>query len=306
MSLPNNKLTIVVDNPICANANVENSNASYTNSVPSGGTLILPTQSIQNNGVASGFIPSVGTINVTTNVVPTSFTITGRTIDIVVPSGSSPSGVLFKTIEPEQYTSYRTGDEGWRVQNGFYDYTPPIAPKAVAELDYSIGANYFWKLKDPLIVNGVSSTARFVDVNGVQVFTATGNANLVVIDKLTGMMHTRFGISGFNWNGYIDNALTYSIIVNSITYNDWYLVSKPEFQSLFTQQYAGTPYTDPITSSIIFSMNNQMFTSTTLRTLTSFAFWFDIGGEVFTTSQKTVATYVGRYITNARNLITAP
>jgi|688.fasta_scaffold103320_4 hypothetical protein len=87
MSLPNNKLTIITDNPICANGAVENSDASYSNSVPSGGTLILPNQEIQNNGVASGFIPSVGTINVTTNAVPTSFTITGRTIDIVVPAG---------------------------------------------------------------------------------------------------------------------------------------------------------------------------------------------------------------------------
>jgi hypothetical protein len=87
MSLPNNKLTIITDNPICANGAVENSDASYSNSVPSGGTLILPNQEIQNNGVASGFIPSVGTINVTTNVAPTSFTITGRTIDIVVPAG---------------------------------------------------------------------------------------------------------------------------------------------------------------------------------------------------------------------------
>jgi hypothetical protein len=60
---------------------------TYSQLVKATEGLILPTQSIQNNGVASGNIPSVGTINVTTNVVPTSFTITGRTIDIIVPSG---------------------------------------------------------------------------------------------------------------------------------------------------------------------------------------------------------------------------
>ena len=60
---------------------------TYSQLVKATEGLILPTQEIQNNGVASGFIPSVGTINVTTNVVPTSFNISGRTIDIVVPSG---------------------------------------------------------------------------------------------------------------------------------------------------------------------------------------------------------------------------
>jgi hypothetical protein len=96
MSLPNNKLTIVVDNPICANANVENSDASYSNSVPSGGTLILPTQEIQNNGVASGFIPSVGTINITTNITPLNFDISGRTLNITLPKEVFIKG-LFKS-----------------------------------------------------------------------------------------------------------------------------------------------------------------------------------------------------------------
>jgi hypothetical protein len=60
---------------------------TYSQLVKATEGLILPTQSIQNNGVASGFIPSVGTINVTTNVAPTSFSVLGRTIDIVVPAG---------------------------------------------------------------------------------------------------------------------------------------------------------------------------------------------------------------------------
>ena len=48
--------------------------------------------------------------------------------------GAAPSGVLFKTIEPSQYTSYRTGDVGDRIQTGFFDYTPPSNTAAVAEL----------------------------------------------------------------------------------------------------------------------------------------------------------------------------
>lgn len=121
MALPNNKLTIITDNPICANASVENSNASYSTIVASGGLLTLPDQSIQNNGVASGFIPSVGTINVTTNAAPTSFTITGRTIDIVVPSGGGSYNVgtndRFGNVLPTIVVSANT-TLNWKA----YDY----------------------------------------------------------------------------------------------------------------------------------------------------------------------------------------
>ena len=77
------------ENYLVADSLIENDAISptYSQLVKATEGLILPTQEIQNNGVASGFIPSVGTINVTTNAVPTSFTITGRTIDIVVSSG---------------------------------------------------------------------------------------------------------------------------------------------------------------------------------------------------------------------------
>jgi PKD repeat protein len=80
---------------ICAPVTVLNSDSTYNSSVNSGGTLILPNQTININNTGSGLIPSVGTINVTTNAVPTSFTITGRTIDIVFPSGSTPMNVDF-------------------------------------------------------------------------------------------------------------------------------------------------------------------------------------------------------------------
>jgi hypothetical protein len=87
MALPNNKLTIVVENPTCADANVENSDASYTNSIPSGGLLTLPDSQINVNGVDEGDIPSVGTIEIdlhdgTSPVTPVAVTITGRTVDI--------------------------------------------------------------------------------------------------------------------------------------------------------------------------------------------------------------------------------
>jgi hypothetical protein len=265
------------ENYLVADSTITNAAISptYSQVVKATEGLILPTQTIQNNGVASGFIPSVGTINVTTNAVPTSFTIIGRTIDIVVPSGSSPSGVLFQFPHCSRYTSFRYGDEGWRLQNGWYDYTPPTFPKTIAELDISIGANFFYKLKNPLIVNGVSSTTRFVDVNGVQVFTSTGNANLVLIDKLTGLMYTRTDLDGTNttWNNAIDGALSHSIVVNSITYDDWYLMANPECISTFGSFAEITGgWTDPINSTTIATYISAFhFTGTTLSEETTYA-----------------------------------
>jgi PKD repeat protein len=113
------------ENYLVADSTITNNAVSptYSQLVKATEGLILPTQSIQNNGVASGFIPSVGTINVTTNSAPTSFTITGRTIDIVVPAGSSPMNVDFsadkliasqgETITFTDLTDNSPTDWGW-------------------------------------------------------------------------------------------------------------------------------------------------------------------------------------------------
>jgi hypothetical protein len=217
-------------------------------------------------------------------------------------------GVLFKTIEPSQYTSYRTGDEGWRAQNGFFDYTPPTNPAAVAELDYT-SANFFNVLKTTLVVNGVSSTTRFTDVNGIQAFSATGNANLVVIDKLTGLMYARNIGTLSNWNVTIDDALAYSITVNSILYDDWFLTSKQEVLSIF-HDYAGiSPQIDTLTSVDLFpilSAIDTVWCSTTYANTTTAAHRYQRNSRHLTQIGKTADVNGRIYVRNARNLITAP
>jgi hypothetical protein len=240
-------------------------------------------------------------------VTPTSVALTGNDLDIVIPAPIVPSGVLFQTVEPSQYTSYRTGDEGWRVQNNWYDYTPPTNPKAIAELDYSIGANYFYKLKNPLIVNGVSSTTRFVDLNGVQVFGATNNVNAVFLDKLTGMMITRLTIAG-QWNACIDGALIYSITINSIVYDDFYCLSLPEAVNIFGTFLTITNWVDPITTNTIRSGNGVGYLSTTTPNDTNNAYLCAANaiGANYGATGKTAGGNNVFYIQNARNLITAP
>jgi hypothetical protein len=295
----------------CAPGTVSNSGSTYVSSVNSGGTLILPNQTININSTGSGLIPSVGTIGINLTdsgsgaiITPTSTTITGRNIDIKFPTPSPIlSGVLFKTIEPVQYTSYRNRDEGWRVQNGFYNYTPPTNPKTIAELDYS-QTNYFNILKNPLVVNGISSTVRFVDVDGGQTFSATGNKNQVVIDKLTGMMYQRdIPFTVLSWNTWIDNSATFTLTVNSIIYSNWFVVSFPELFNIFNRQTTQRFRDNATSVNILTGALSANFTSTTDIITTTNA--YILGSYDIVSSSKASALYA-IHIRDARNLITAP
>lgn len=254
-------------------------------------------------GQADATIPlNVNLTDGTNPVTPTSVALTGNDLDIEI---TPASGISFETINPTQYTSYRTGDIGWRIQNGFFLYTPPIYPKAIAELDFN--SQYFWNvLKSPLVVNGVSSTTRFVDVDGGQTFSATGNKNLVVIDKLTGMMYNRNSItSKANWNACIDDALSYSIVVNGVTYDDWFLACKEEFESAY-HLYAGIPsQVDTLTGIQVMCNSGNMSSSTTSATNTANHFYYELALKYSQPISKTIGLNV-LYVRNARNLITAP
>ena len=213
-----------------------------------------------------------------------------------------PSGVLFKTIEPSQYTSYRTGDEGDRVQNGFYNYTPPINPKAVAELDYT-QTNFCDILKSPLIVNGVNSVNRFVNVAG-NIAGGAGD-NSITIDKLTGMAYLQTGINKANWNAAIDDALTYSITVNSITFSDWYLASIQEYQSIKRDFVGFNLFQISSNLANIIDGAANFYSATTSPIVTTSYFEIVRGSFNYRSTAKTSA-HTAIYITNARNLITAP
>jgi hypothetical protein len=296
----NTESYLVADSTITNDA----SSPTYTQLVKATEGLILPTQEIQNNGVASGFIPSVGTINVVTNVAPTSFGISGRTINIVVPTGSTPSGVAFQMPKPSQYESFRTGDTGSRFQTGWYDITQPTTPKVYAEID-STKNNGLYLMKNNLVVNGISSARRFVDVDGGQTFSATNNKNAVVIDKLSGLMYTRNNQvgAGGTWNDMIDQALTYSIVVNGVTYDDWYMADRSELEQAIGAGYLS----DPNTSVALFNQANAtQWTSATRISSSTNAYYYDIVSFGILTLAKTTGGQRTILVRKAHNLITAP
>ena len=169
------------------------------------------------------------------------------------------SGILFKFPICSQTVSYRTGDTGWRFQNGWYNYVPPQYPSKRAELDDTLGLNGFFYLKTALTVGGITSKVRFVDINGTQVFSPTGNANQVVIDKLTGLMFTRgTGTNGLTWNNIIDNAVSYSISLNSVTYSVWYLIGLNDWYSMFGTMGGFGTFVDPVSAVTLISFSTSL------------------------------------------------
>jgi hypothetical protein len=113
--------------------------------------------------------------------------------------------------------------------------------------------------------------------------------------------------SAANWNTLIDNALAYSIIVNSITYDNWYVASALESITLFGLGRTTNTMTDPITGVILSSVASgasDIYTATTNETTTT-AVHNHQNLKIMRTDGKTLVCR-GIYIFNATSLITAP
>lgn len=222
--------------------------------------------------------------------------------------GSTPNGVLFDFPFLTQYTSYRTGDAGSRVQGGWNENVIPSNPKGIAQLDTTLGANMYFRLKNNLVVNGVSSKIRFVDVLGGQTFSATNNVNAVLLDKLTGLMTTRLDLGvSVNWNSNVDNALTYSITVNGVTYDDWHLITTDEILKIFGYLFIHNQ-TDPISGATILNvLNSSYHTANTTPDSTTFSNSVAIDNNGVTIRQTSKSNNTRQiFIRKAHNLISAP
>lgn len=77
-----------------ADTTVDNSDASYSVNVLAEGSLTLPDQQINVNSVDEGDIPSVGTIDINTNITPTSVGISGRVVTITLPKQVFIKGIF--------------------------------------------------------------------------------------------------------------------------------------------------------------------------------------------------------------------
>jgi hypothetical protein len=221
--------------------------------------------------------------------------------------------VALQFPNPSVGISYRNFDTGWRAQNGWYAYTPPVYPEKYAQLDTTLGANQWYRLKTALSVNGVTSTNRFVDLSGVQGWPSLNNLNIAVLDKLTGLMFSRTPISigaGFaNWSANVANAAAYSVVINGNTYSDWYTIGMSELMAIFGTYLPTTTWTDPISSlSIVTGINNNGVLSSeaslvNLTTLVNAYLPFNANGGVYRDINANITNYCTFWIHNASNLI---
>jgi PKD repeat protein len=96
--MSNPKIKFIVTPP--PDATVENSDASYTNTVASGGTLVVPDINIEVNTVVEGQVPALKDVKILITdgvnpVTPDDVSVVGDTVTVEVPSGGAVMNVDF-------------------------------------------------------------------------------------------------------------------------------------------------------------------------------------------------------------------
>jgi hypothetical protein len=175
-----------------ADSTVQNSDASYSQDLAAEDSLTLPDSQVNVNTVNEGSVVSVADVDINLTdsggtVTPDSVTITGNTVDVVLPDAVA-SVVGAPLLKTGQTTSFRTGDDG-DLQAG-------------RDVDF-FTLNY---------TNPFGNTNRFTDELGGATY-----ANGVVIDWST---YDGATVSGYyvndattarNWDTSIDWALSLSV-----------------------------------------------------------------------------------------------
>ena len=237
------------DDIIAPDADVENSDASYTASVESGGTLVLPDSDVNVNGNLEGTVVSVQPIDIdvtdgTNPVTPDAITISGNTVTIEVPAGGgAPVGAtLMKT---GQTTSYRTGDDG--------------------DIEAGRATNFTTLASN----NPFGNTNRFTDELGGQTYTNNIVIDWSTYDGATVLGFRRTITTSTTWNQAIDGALLVSI--GTFT-SGWRLPNIVELDNLVNHSVIRALLYPPFDG--IFNANQTLWSSTTNRATTTNAFQF--------------------------------
>lgn len=241
--------------PTCQDATVENSDATYSDTVASGGTLVLPDTTINITDQLGNPLDTI-TFPVYTPV----------NIDIdsyCPPAVTRSTATLMKT---GQTTSYRTGDDGDLQAGRATDFlTLDAAP---VHNDGSATIN--------------TTTNRFTDINGLQVY-----GDNIVLDWSTWNgstllgYHRRLlssgGVFDFNWNDAIDLAAAYS---NGIFTTGWRLWNRNEINNIVnTETLSGFTYA-PFNNPAGELEGRNLWSSSTLKINTTQAWFTQFYGRV--------------------------
>jgi hypothetical protein len=242
-----------------ANASVVNSDATYSGSVVAEGSLTLPDITITDQNGSTASYPSVKNFDI-------------RTLN---------SGILYRAPLYTQKTSYNTGDEGNNMSNGVYDYTPPLYPDVIQDLDYTAtAANVYYTLK---FNNSFGNKFRFT--NGAGADLSGAGASGIIIDHLYNLMWwgTNQGIAT-SWS----NAFTLVSNANAALtggFGNWRLPSKGEWWSILEEHNASTAFRNPFSN-----WPTALYWTSTTNPATTTQALSVFNGRLISTSAKTTNT----------------
>jgi hypothetical protein len=179
-------------------SSITNSDASYSNTVLAEDSLILPDITITKADATTISFPSVKNVDVR----------------------DYQSGIAYQRPQlTGQTTSYRTGDDAWRVANMPYAAAPANPTHIATLVDFfTLAAN-----------NALGNTLRFTDQSGAAAVDAGGLiiSSDTLIDHYTGLEHAVNNAqtgNNKNWNTAIDECLA----LNVQGFDDWYLPNASE------------------------------------------------------------------------------
>jgi hypothetical protein len=232
------------DNITAPDATVENSDSSYSVSILSGGSLVLPDSQINVNGVDEGDVVSVQTIDVnvtdgTNPVDPTDISLVGNTLTIEVPASGGCNRFPLVT---GQTTVYETNDNG-TIQFG----------REAAWLTLSEN-------------NPFGNTSRFTDLLGGSTYSDGVSLDWAYrndADQLVVGWQISDNGSDINWA----DAIAYCEGLTLATYSDWHLPQDELLNTIRSTQYSRSLNYPPFNN----STNVRWWSSTTPSVLTTWA-----------------------------------
>lgn len=251
----------------CADSNVENSDQSYTDTVISGGTLVLPDITVTDINGSTYTHPAVVDVSCTLGVVP--------------------SGIAYlRDYNSMQTTSYALYDDGWQFANGGYNFTHPTNPATVQKLDLTTDNTGRTLMYD----NAFGNKLRFTDASGNGVSSVNGQ---YVVDNLTGLGWWDFNSGGVTWGSIFgaSGLLKADNDANFQGYNDWFVANYKQYDTLVNYEYSAStnssfllPYTN--------TLKTFYWSSTTRPSISTNAIYFDYRGWSFAALKTTLYRYL--------------
>lgn len=160
----------------------------------------------------------------------------------VVSAGTTPSGIYYMRPLCTQITSFRTGDTGWHLANGTFNFSNPTNPAVFQKLDFT-ATDWFYTLafnnafgNKFRFTNSVGSEALDGKVNftGAKTYTTGGGINYYVVDHLTGLgfyvgnLGDTAGVVGTPANGSWNNAIDVAHAQRAaalLGFSDWFPIT---------------------------------------------------------------------------------